>query len=424
MDNKGATAIAPVDATLPWGVYIPPSSRPKTNHESEEPKRCDVNAVEMKNIFNENHEGYVRIMNKRGKMFQCGFSRPVKYDAEVMGVKKRSHDKISTDMLSSCENYMQVDASGAVETDHNSTEPVERPSSEESLHPEEALFLHMRGLLRIESLPADKTICPEQRTCATMSTQELFEKMLPECNVSISVYLAYAHLREQGYILMRYTENRVSLLRTMNAASRTQQGWKSLEAIVPLTSSHTSEDVEAKTPTSDEELDDLMDHKSLSSGHKAEEISSPDAEGNNGFPAIRSVRHSRRKALKLKLVNDVATAPPPCIPCHASNSEEIDMTPLQLSYLAYNPNAHFKRTNPGLPDFGVVIMNYHSHGNKGPTFDTVSTLVSLCQRCDSDPMNTDDTEWSGFPLRIMTVSDAGAVVAFGVTDGDVPIINH
>jgi hypothetical protein len=68
-------------------------------------------------------------------------------------------------------------------------------------------------------------------------------------------------------------------------------------------------------------------------------------------------------------------------------------------------------------------MSY-SHGERGPTFDVLSSLVSLCQGNTDDCSDECKTEESGFPLRIMTVSDSGAVVAFGVTDGDVPVINH
>ena len=114
----------------------------------------------------------------------------------------------------------------------------------------------------------------------------------------------------------------------------------------------------------------------------------------------------------------------PCVFSHASNSEKTDITPPHLSYLAYNPNAHFKRTSPGFPDFGIVIMLYHSNGSTGPTFNTISSLVSLCQSFDNHLRNTNERDFAGFPLHKMSISNAGSVDVFGVTDGDVPTINN
>jgi hypothetical protein len=343
-----------VDSTLPWGVYIPP----KLDNE-----RC-------------NRHGYVCILDRKGKSFQCGFSRPAKHtDAEVSTGSKRRRDEISRD--GDQVNGDIHNTSDASRIEQDASELINKSNTEECLHPEEALFLHTRGLLRIESLPVDEIISNEPRPNATMFTQELVNTMLPECKVPYTAYLAYAHLREQGYILMRYTTNRIELLCKIDSAAVVK---KPLRAI----------------------------------GKDNANDATHEANVNNNYL-------SEKKYNKQQFKDNVMNAPPPCVICcdNVPNVEDGDAANVCLSYFAYNPNAQFKRTNPGMPDFGVAIMPFHSHGDRGPTVDVISSLLSLCQvQSESTAQSID------FPLRVMTVSDGGAVIAFGVTDGDVPSINR
>jgi hypothetical protein len=391
MDTKDNNKKVPVDSALPWGVYIPPLSIQETKEVGEK-----MNGL----------EGYVRIMDKRGKSFQCGYSCSVK-SSEAVRTAKRSHDQISSDLQNSDEGV-----GTSAQVDQSTIKPTDNASPEERLHPEEALFLQMRGILRVESrTAANKPICNEQRIHATMSTPALFNKMLPECNISLTAYLVYAHLREQGYILMRYTKDRIKLLRMMVALDQRRKGDNfvvSNGAVVSADNATVEKTVSGNG-------------KTKSTNTRKEDntctFSKEDLETNNR-------PRSKKQTLKSELSDDVAHAPPPCVLCNdKSTSESTQSTPLTLAYLAYNPNAHFKRTNPGIPNFGVAVMSY-SHGERGPTFDVLSSLVSLCQGNTDDCSDECKTEESGFPLRIMTVSDSGAVVAFGVTDGDVPVINH
>lgn len=104
---------------------------------------------------------------------------------------------------------------------------------------------------------------------------------------------------------------------------------------------------------------------------------------------------------------------------------------IRLAYYAYNPNSHFRRSDPGLPDFGVAVMPYNDDSRR-PTFDVLSSLVSMCEGGGDGSIEEDigDTAAaaaagrSGIPLRVVTVADGGAVVAFGVTTGEVPNINR
>ncbi len=106
----------------------------------------------------------------------------------------------------------------------------------------------------------------------------------------------------------------------------------------------------------------------------------------------------------------------------------------RLAYYAYKPNSRFKRTNPGLPDFGVAVMPYNDNQ---PTFETLFALVSMCEGggrngADNDDDIVDDDAGGGggggggigIPLRVVTVADGSAVIAFVVTNGEVPSIKR
>ena len=77
-----------------------------------------------------------------------------------------------------------------------------------------------------------------------------------------------------------------------------------------------------------------------------------------------------------------------------------------------------------MPDFGVAIMPFHSDKSTDePTFDTLASLVSMCEssRVEKEGEDTDSGR-SSIPLRVVTVADGGACMAFGITHGDVPSI--
>ena len=53
-----------------------------------------------------------------------------------------------------------------------------------------------------------------------------------------------------------------------------------------------------------------------------------------------------------------------------------------------------------------------------PTFDTLKSLVSMCESSNCEEEGENST--TGMPLRVATVADGGAVIIFGVTHGEVP----
>lgn len=410
------------DETLPVGVYVPPQTKILDTAGSADgsdglPKKHQ-------------HDGYVRIPTVKGRN-TCGFSRPIGTVMETVTVasKKRNHSLISKDLECTKNDHdisvaVDQDTTAEIETETNKSIQQKRTITEERLHPEEALFLHMRGLLRIE------------HNHETMSTQDLFCSMLPECKISLAAYLAYAHLRNQGYILIRYSAERIKLLMAQSLYAKAKDS-------VTTAKGENNHDSPKEVSESTEKEDDLQS----SSNRQAKQNLSDDAaaadssttakgENNHDNPEVsestekdesNSGPNTWRQA-KQNLSDDVATSPPPCVVLFDEwNSNCSQDMNTRLAYFAYNPNSNFKRSNPGLPDFGVAIMPFHSSGVSAPTFDTISALVALCEgkhNVGSDE-NADDAITAAsneIPLRIATVADCGAVIVYGVTRGDVPVI--
>ena len=135
--------------SIPRGIYVPPPSV-TTNLKTE-----DDEAVSK--IDKHNHGGYVRIVDAKGKFFPCGFSRPIGTTTVIIAGKKRSRLETTTsDMCTQHTNCDDGDINGTSNStldESKETEVVQQIQTitEERLHPEEALFLHLRGLLRIDS---------------------------------------------------------------------------------------------------------------------------------------------------------------------------------------------------------------------------------------------------------------------------------
>ncbi|KAL7456340.1 hypothetical protein ACHAWC_007858 [Mediolabrus comicus] len=367
MSNKG-------DETLPLGIYVPPPTSSSSSDSTTD--GCKDASLEK-----QQHSGYVRIADAKGKCYPCGFSRPIGTIMETIVVAgtKRSHSVMSN--KTECVDRHDImdkddvdDVYGA-ESEPKTNEIVQqkRTITEERIHPEEALFLHMRGLLRIE---CNNHEAGAKEESTTLSTQDLFCNMLPECKISLAAYLAYAHLRAQGYILMRYSTERMKLLLARKESHDDK----------PNASSEATECIEDEAGT--------QQYK----------------------------RFITERLAKQRLIDDVATAPQPYIVSFDEWNSNRDT--VRLAYHAYNPNSNFKRTNPGLPDFGVAVMPFHSSSTNAPTFDVISSLVALCHGVKKEK-NDDNTATSSneIPLRIATVADGGAVIVYGVTRGDVPVID-
>lgn len=389
------TAVVDSIDRRPLGMYVPPSILDDGNNESTTRAPTQLG-------------GYVRIVDARGKSFPCGFSRPVgsfSVASDAVGNKRRRVEMEKKTADSECCIVNEVNACEDEGIDTNPTPTLletvpsfqKKTITEDRIHPEEAIFLHMRGLLRIESHHdcdnEESKTNSNHRT--TMSTQDLFCNMLPECKIPLAAYLAYAHLRSQGYILIRYTDQRMNLLRRMNSEQRRKNSAR-LEATMPKNTSLSYEEIPDETGELNQNIGERETNR-------------------DGTPDRPSHERLRTRPLRLLLSDDVATAPPPCVVSHGNDHFlHGDKPNIRLAYYAYNPNAHFKRSNPGLPDFGIAVMPFRDE----PAFDTLNLLVSM-----AEGGGVNETK-SGIPLRVVTVADGGAVIAFGVTNGDVPIVNQ
>ena len=503
-----------VDPTMPWGIYVQPSlvkpgpkdadvrTHEKAKLEVVQHQQEDDEVDGLQNNIEDrthHHDGYIRIIDAKGKFFQCGFSRPIGSVMEVASTgnnkNKRSHSQImemvpTLDMTSCCDDDASknnncghddgivVDAPTTGQSTQNEAQPTEvkKTITEERLHPEEALFLHMRGLIRIDTeMPSQQQPVMEQaaddnsptqetkktstspattttKYTTTMSTQDLFTKMLPECNIPLAAYLAYAHLRAQGYNLIRYSENRLGLLGEMEMMNMRRQQQRQQQQ------QHNGDDDTLHDQTKLEQEKQQIDMPEQNTDKEESAVTIMNEDGSTTTSATANNNntryYSKERQLKTRLSNDVATSPPPCNGMSGSSSDNSDV--VRMAYYAYNPNARFRRSNPGLPDFGVAVMSFHSsdnsdnnsHDTNGPTFDVLQSLVAACEgkgrddqlllnnneddgsdngggkRGNENGSSTANNNTTGIPLRVVTVADSGAVIAFGVTNGDVPSINN
>ncbi|KAL3758305.1 hypothetical protein ACHAWU_004270 [Discostella pseudostelligera] len=379
----------------PWGIYVPPVIE-IGDAVKDDDDRAQTQAG----------GGYVRIVDARGKSFPCGFSRPVKSvsvvtaDDVMVAGKKRRRPEMSgkTRRINHNDDAFEDEGDASNPTQCESKISAQKVTiTEERIHPEEALFLHMRGLLRIESpnnIDEDDKDTSKRKSSTTLTTQDLFSTMLPECKIPLAAYLAYAHLRAQGYILIRYTDQRMKLLCRMQRQKRSTKLGETLQN--PELHSERTPDAVIETIQKNDELEN----------------------DGGSIPVKSSQERFRTRPLRFLLSDDVATAPPPCVVSSHDMDNQATINN-RLAYYAYNPNAQFKRSNPGLPNFGVAVVPFRN----GPTFDTLNSLVSLVENGVSGGDNSEHTK-SGIPLRVVTVADGGAVIAFGVTNGDVPCINQ
>jgi hypothetical protein len=198
--------------------------------------------------------------------------------------------------------------------------------------------------------------------------------LLEPCGLSLAAHLVYAHLRAQDFRVIRNTPRRGQILQELHAcACERQQKREETVREKPLEEQGLPATKEEERPQDEE----TPSHEGVTL------IDSRKEQGNN------------LSALKRKLRQDAAQACPPTV---FSN----DNGPASIAFDVYNPNSKFSRSDPGLPDLYVASTFYCDSCLK---FQHLHGLLQLA---------------NGIPLRVATVSDAGTVVMFGVTDYGVP----
>jgi hypothetical protein len=229
---------------------------------------------------------------------------------------------------------------------------------------EEAMFLHEQGLLecRQQQQPKETNAATDAQTSSTTNAftkLSLFDlyALLPKAQLSLAIYLTYAHLRAQTYRVMRHSPHRRSILQAQQ---------------------------------------DYLQQQSRTSDNN-----------NNNKHSAKSAEFQN---LKLKLRHDLQTTLAPQVHTaisFASSTQSLSSLSssllLQPAFDVYAPQSTFSKSHPGLPDFHVIVFYY---AELLPLL--FPALHQLARDCEP------------IPVKVATVSDSGVVVMFGLCTMQVP----
>lgn len=263
---------------------------------------------------------------------------------------------------------------------------------------EEVIFLYEQGKLEVSFDETDGSNNDSSTTVTSMSTSYRLYSLLEPCGVSLPAYLVYAHLRSQNFRVLRHTTTRRKILDKIKEALELLQVSRDSQSEVGV-----DEDVDDK---SQGKLSGNFGDTSKSNGETNAELT----------PVTNRVLNE----LILQLREDAANARPPTIYQKLDATERMDSSLVSsdavVAFDVYKPNTNFSRRLPGLPDYYVAATFY----NAARCSPQLATPPSLTFDQLQDLLRSAD----GIPLRLATVSDAGTVVMFGVTDFGVPEIQR
>lgn len=247
-------------------------------------------------------------------------------------------------------------------------------AADDYLFIEEVLYLHERGLLEayredmitgIDHINTqeieDGSPTHRKSRRILLKTFDLYELMLHKLKVPLAIYLTYAHLRSQTYIVLRHTVHRIDILKRLTEEKN-----------------KTSSDDATKESVDDKELKILLRYEHFNA--QIPHVIRPDED-------LSSPNHAVDKRVDFK------------------DSVDDQSWSRLIAFDVYNPNGTFRKTNPGLPDFLVVVCLFNEDSIP---FASLLKLVKCCNQ---------------IPLRICTVSDGGSLLMFGISDMEVPHIN-
>ena len=289
--------------------------------------------------------------------------------------------------------------------------PTQPPPTQLYLFIEEVLFLHERGLIEVYNDADEKD---------RLESKDLFA-MLPKLGVAFPVYLTYAHLRAQTYIVMRHAPRRLDLVDAL--AERSARKRKRDEGGTETKGNEADGGADTTATNVTDKSDPGQSAKKGDIG-----LTTDDMEEASKSGKIRSANLKKR----LRAVEFNAPAPilmrstdtaekwsqylPSVLSSHHGepqeepSEEELRAVPgacirpstSPIAFDVYGPNSAFKRTDPGRPEFCVAIASF---AEASPGFGSINALVSIAR---------------GVPVRISTVADGGTVVMFSLTDYGVP----
>jgi hypothetical protein len=244
------------------------------------------------------------------------------------------------------------------------------------------------------------------------------------CLLPFAVYRVYAYLRQQDFRVVRHTPRRCTYLNALQtlsnkgmAGKRRKRITKKIEAgaiihALPVnegSSVESSLDREcAKCSMTREKAETDAEQKSDGSQAYKFEITQREdkAVAAIGDRSRQPRCHSLYQVFRHNLRVETATASPPSFAYSLGKGLDKPSCrlegPLQFAWDVYLPNSKFCPTNPGLPDYHVLVTPYNN------SEVTVSSLYSCILHA------------KGVPAKIAAVSDAGTVLVFGLSTKVVP----
>jgi hypothetical protein len=240
----------------------------------------------------------------------------------------------------------------------------------EYLFIEEVLFLHERGFLEVLLSEEEEGLAKQP-----LDSYQLYHLLEP-CGLSLAAHLVYAHLRAQDFRVIRHTPYRRQILEDLQECAYERQRRK--------------EEIAREKQ--------LLEEQGIPAAQEEERLQDEESPSHEGVACIDYKKEPGNSisAWKLKLRQDAAHACPPTVFSNDNGQ------PASIAFHVYNPKSGFSRSDPGLPDLYVAATFYCDSCLK---FQHLQELLQLA---------------NGIPLRMATVSDAGTVVMFGVTDFGVP----
>ncbi len=346
--------------------------------------------------------GLFRVLQNKGKSFSSG-GYGVMYNMDKLGTTTTNGTKSKQQIVKQTNNSLEDDTL--------------------FLFLEEALFLKERSLLHV--LKNDEV--------TPYTTAELYRIMLQEHQIPLQVYLTYAHLRSQTFIVIRHTPDRIDYIHGLSRIhhkcsvthNNNNDNCNNNNKNNENKKYHDKKSGELSSKIGDEANDSIKSNQNtiinqggetiITNNNQHKPIPNDDAEkvinqmvetkndnSNNNTRLDWKEKRKQKKKLeqtfKKEFRRNSIEAPVPTVFNHKDES-------MNIAFDVYKPNASFSKMNPGVPDFYVAILNF---AELSPPFATMMKAVKDC---------------NDVTLRLATITDTGTVMIFGVTDFGVPSID-
>jgi len=278
---------------------------------------------------------------------------------------------------------------------------------------EEVIYLHERGLLQVFHANENGN----KNAMVPMQLPDLFA-LLDDHALSLAAYVTYAYLRSQTFIVLRHCERYTHVNTTFNGNG--------------VSSHHDQNELTTQTHVHTQQQQQQQQQLQQQQQSPFEQIMTKEANTTTKETTQEEMKkiflkekHQKIRKQRDQMRENAFYAVPPQIfhwdddgslwshsnTTHDFNQNNTDakmndgIPPIPpIAFDVYKPNTHFRRSNPGPPDYHVAIMDFEA---PSPPFESLQRLVHACH---------------SIPLRIATVSDSGTVVMFSITHGDVPDI--